>query len=253
MALTLSKTGIEQSNTINAWHVTQSVDALTGTAAYDVTLSGSLILTGSVESLDGFTGSLHGTASHAISASYSDQTDQTVKVRINNLPTNNIDYRLTFVSPTNVPEPGGADYTQLVVDSGSDGSGIYYNPNTDTLTAANITGSIHGTASYATFAETYTAPTYVSSTIYASGSAATPSTVLKLVAGASQTDAFSTVTVNVSEIGGKTLNQNCFITATAEEAGSGTVISIDPTGIPPNLKFTSTAPNTKFHFHIMYV
>lgn len=281
MALTLSKTGIEQSNTINAWHVTQSVDALTGAVAYDITISGSLDISDAT-----VTGNMAGTASwasnavsasyalsssyslaalsssysltatsssYALSGSYTDQADQTVKVRINNLPTNNIDYRLTFVSPTNVPEPGGADYTQLVVDSGSDGSGLYYNPNTDTLTAANITGSIHGTASYATFAETYTAPTYVSSTIYASGSAATPFTVLKLVAGASQTDVSSTATVTVAELTGKTLNQNCFITATAEEAGSGTVISVDPTGIPPNLKFNSTAPNTKFHFHIMYV
>jgi len=48
MAKTLSKTGITDSSTIEAWHVTQSIDALKGTDAYDITISGSLNLTGSV-------------------------------------------------------------------------------------------------------------------------------------------------------------------------------------------------------------
>lgn len=65
MALTLSKTGIDQTQTINAWHVTQSIDALTGTQAYDIKISGSLNLTGSVTSLNGFTGNLTGNASSA--------------------------------------------------------------------------------------------------------------------------------------------------------------------------------------------
>ena len=41
MAKNLSKSGITANNTILAWHVTQSVDALTGTNAYDITVSGS--------------------------------------------------------------------------------------------------------------------------------------------------------------------------------------------------------------------
>ena len=68
MALTLSKTGISNGETIQTFHVTQSVDALTGTAAYDIKISGSLNLTGSVASLNGFTGSLNGNASSATSA-----------------------------------------------------------------------------------------------------------------------------------------------------------------------------------------
>lgn len=47
MALTLSKSGIEQTQTINAWHVTQSIDAFSGLQAYDIILSGSFTLTGS--------------------------------------------------------------------------------------------------------------------------------------------------------------------------------------------------------------
>ena len=44
MANTLSKTGITNGQTIQPSHVTQSIDAFTGTEAYDITLSGSLTL-----------------------------------------------------------------------------------------------------------------------------------------------------------------------------------------------------------------
>jgi hypothetical protein len=48
MALTLNKTGITNGNTVQAYHVTQSIDAFTGIVAYDISLSGSFNLTGSV-------------------------------------------------------------------------------------------------------------------------------------------------------------------------------------------------------------
>jgi len=63
MANQLIKTGITTGQTIQPGHVTQSVDALTGTSAYDIKISGSLTLTGSVSSLNGFTGNLAGTSS----------------------------------------------------------------------------------------------------------------------------------------------------------------------------------------------
>ena len=47
MAKLLSKTGIVSLSTIRPWHVSQSVDALTGTEAYDISISGSLTVTGS--------------------------------------------------------------------------------------------------------------------------------------------------------------------------------------------------------------
>ena len=71
MALTLNKTGITNNSTIQAWHVSQSIDALTGAVAYNITISGSLKLTGSVTSQNGYTGSLYGTSSWAESSSYS--------------------------------------------------------------------------------------------------------------------------------------------------------------------------------------
>jgi len=60
MALTLSKTGITTGQTIEVGHVTQSIDAFTKVTAYDITLSGSLTLTGSLNSFNGFTGSFSG-------------------------------------------------------------------------------------------------------------------------------------------------------------------------------------------------
>jgi hypothetical protein len=68
MALTLSKTNITTGNIINASDITQIVDAFTKQEAYDITLSGSFQMTGSHRSLNGYTGSLLGTASYAISA-----------------------------------------------------------------------------------------------------------------------------------------------------------------------------------------
>jgi len=48
MALTLSNAGISSGSLIEAAHVSQSIDALTGVEAYDITISGSLTTTGSV-------------------------------------------------------------------------------------------------------------------------------------------------------------------------------------------------------------
>ena len=48
MAKTLSNSGITTNDTIRAGHVTQSIDALTGTDAYDITISGSLTSTGNL-------------------------------------------------------------------------------------------------------------------------------------------------------------------------------------------------------------
>jgi hypothetical protein len=67
MALTLNKIGVTTGNTVEAYHVTQSIDAFTGEEAYDITLSGSLTVTGSVIVTSGLTGSLLGTATTASS------------------------------------------------------------------------------------------------------------------------------------------------------------------------------------------
>lgn len=69
MANTLSKIGITTGNTVTAGHVTQSIDAFTGTEAYDITLSGSFTMSGGeITGVAGVENSL--TASYATTASY---------------------------------------------------------------------------------------------------------------------------------------------------------------------------------------
>jgi hypothetical protein len=51
MANQFSKTGITSLGIIRPWHVTQSIDAFTGIEAYDISLSGSFNMTGSINSV----------------------------------------------------------------------------------------------------------------------------------------------------------------------------------------------------------
>jgi hypothetical protein len=77
MANTLSKSGIFLGHEVDAWHVTQSVDAFTKASAYDITVSGSFTLTGSLKVSGSVLGTTTSTASYAVTSSYSNFT-QTV-------------------------------------------------------------------------------------------------------------------------------------------------------------------------------
>lgn len=74
MAKKLSKTGISTSSTIQAWHISQSVDALASpnADAYNISISGSLRVTGSISVTEGILNNLSSsfalTASHALNA-----------------------------------------------------------------------------------------------------------------------------------------------------------------------------------------
>ncbi len=68
MAKTLNKIGITTGNTVEAYHVTQSIDAFTSTDNYDISLSGSFNMTGSINGEPTVINPL--TASYAITASY---------------------------------------------------------------------------------------------------------------------------------------------------------------------------------------
>ncbi len=61
----LSKTGITNGTTIEASHITQSIDAFTGEKEYDIFLSGSFNMTGSINGEPGVVNPL--TASYAVS------------------------------------------------------------------------------------------------------------------------------------------------------------------------------------------
>lgn len=64
MALTLSTSGITNSGTIEAAHVSQSIDALKGTHAYNLTPSGSFTFTGDTT----FAGTISGNASKILTS-----------------------------------------------------------------------------------------------------------------------------------------------------------------------------------------
>jgi hypothetical protein len=130
---------IQTGQTIQAVHVNQFVYALTGSEAYNIYISGSLTLTGSVASLNGFTGSLKGTA---------DTGSKANNILISNFGTTDKIYRLAFVDPASIPSIGNNFYNSLIVDSGSDGSGLSYNPSTNSLTSSFFVGDLIGTSSH---------------------------------------------------------------------------------------------------------
>jgi len=70
MANTLNQVGIETGNIVEAYHITQSIDAFTGTVDYDIYLSGSFNMTGSINGEPGIINPL--TASYAITTSYAE-------------------------------------------------------------------------------------------------------------------------------------------------------------------------------------
>lgn len=240
MALVLSKANIVNGNVVQAADVSQSIDAFTGVAAYDLTITGSLNATGSV---------ITGSISNATSASVS-----------NGLKTQNVNsnliFRIPFIDETNLPTIGSPNlvYESLLVDSGSDGTGLSYNPSNNSLTASYF----EGTSSYASFANTasYVASVASANTVIGiivpSGSTEAGSP-LKFIAGATQTDNSTppVATVTLSTLIGKTLGQDCFVTiGTTGSAGASLVTVQGLIGV--NLTFESVNPNTDFYYHIIY-
>jgi hypothetical protein len=228
MANILTKTGITTGQTIQPFHVTQSVDAFTGLTAYDITISGSLTLTGSVSSQNGITGNLVGTSSWATNAIVSNT------VRPSNIAANT-DYTVPYLS--------GTGSTATLYYSAT---GPKYNPVTDTLTTTNL----QGTSSWATSSVN---SINVVGASYPSGSVSNPSAVFKFIAGSSTTGNPSptTVAINITQLAGKTLGTNCFVTATPSGSGANSIIVNNLVG--NTLTFESQNPNTDFHYHVMYI
>lgn len=115
MAKELSKVGIQTGQDIEAHHVTQSVDAFTGLDAYDVTISGSLEVTGSIS------------------------TDSTVYANALNLEGGNIQYYpandlLKFGDNIKLGIGVGAGTIASDIEISSDGNEGYISSNTSNLT-----------------------------------------------------------------------------------------------------------------------
>jgi hypothetical protein len=73
MAQTLSTSGIVTGQDVQAWHVTQSIDAFTGVSDFDIRVSGSFTLTGSLKVDGNVLGETSESASIAITSSYTNQ------------------------------------------------------------------------------------------------------------------------------------------------------------------------------------
>ena len=129
-----------------------------------------------------------------------------------------------------------------------------------TSITGSLSGSVNGTASYATSAShaltaSYVAPTSaltVLGTSYPSGSISVPNSIFKFIAGANKTGAPTpTVSININELLGKTLSQNCFVTATVSGSGVNSVVVNNLVG--GTLTFESQNPSTDFNYIIMYI
>ena len=109
MANTLSKSGIVLGHEVDAWHVTQSIDAFTKVSAYDITVSGSFTLTGSLKVSGSVLGTTTSTASYAVTSSYSNFT-QTV-TSASKAEYNETDvYTLQFYTPVTSSLVAGSSY-----------------------------------------------------------------------------------------------------------------------------------------------
>ena len=150
---------IQTGQTIQAVHVNQFVDALSGSAAYDLVTSGSYRIIGP----------LYATASWATNAINTKLAESSSKAYIASNASTNTEYNLVFKNSSAALN----DYYQL----GADGSnGPFYNPSTNTLTVpvisgssvqatsltGSLSGSVVGTASYATSASYALTSSYAS-------------------------------------------------------------------------------------------
>ena len=227
MALkTLSKTNIVDGNIVQAADISQSIDAFTGTEGYAITLSGSFTFTGAT------TGS--GYFSNAVNSITSLNASK-LNPSLNN--STNANYNVLFAASSS------ATYETIYKE---DGNIMTYNPSTNVL---NVTSSKATSASYADVTPT---PLLVDGAAYPSGSAPVPSALFRFIAGASKTGAGpNTVSVTINEILGKTLGQDCFVTATISGSGAQAITVNSLMG--NMLTFETQNPNINFYYHILYI
>ena len=112
---------IQTGQTIQAVHVNQFVDALSGSQAYDLVTSGSYTIIGP----------LYATASWATNALNAKTADSASKPYIASNASTNTEYNLVFKNSTGALN----SYYELAADGTN---GPYYNPSTNTLTVPVI-------------------------------------------------------------------------------------------------------------------
>lgn len=218
MALqTLSKTGITNNSTVEAWHVTQSVDAFTGQVGYDITISGSFALSDTTGS--GLWG-------------------ETLRVDMDTAGFGDGNYTIPFLR-TSGSGYGTFKYSETAPK---------FNPVANVLYVTSsqaISSSQAVSASYASSAK-------ILGSYAASGSSVVPNTQLNFIGGASKTVG-GTAGISLPELTGKTLGQTCFVSlALSGSAGVGAIVQVQSltTG---TLTFSSQPGDYDFFYTIIYV
>jgi len=225
MANQFSKTGITSLGIIRPWHVTQSIDAFTGIEEYDISLSGSFNMTGSINAL-GSTLLSQYDINVAPSSSFISLDDGT----LTGTPITLTSYDPSLTSTFSI-EPGSigiksnnsSNTSGSIIQVGQDGIKFWdpnYNVNpfkvtqvnpalnqwestfrvnsltvTGSLLAPDITGSLFGTASYA-----ITASYALNSNIPTSGLVTSVNGVLPSPGGNVSVALSSTITGNSSSL-----------------------------------------------------
>ena len=232
---------IQTGQTIQAVHVNQFVDALSGSQAYDLKTSGSYTIIGplyataswatnalnansssyALSSSFATTSSFTTTASYAVSSTSALSSSYAVsgsKTFIASNGSTNTEYTLVFKNDAGALN----EYSQL----GADGlNGPYYNPSTNILTVpvisgssvqatsltGSLSGSVNGTASFATSASYALTSSYASNGVSNLGVGTFYDTTTQtVVAGAS-----ASITLNTPVISdGVTLASNSRVTVT---------------------------------------
>ena len=257
MALILSNTGIVDGQTITAAQISQSIDALTGAAAYDIIISGSLNLTGSTitgstANITSITGSLNG-----IAASGS-------KVYIASNTSTDAVYSLVFKNNTQALN----NYHELAADTG----GPTYNPSNNSLTASIFSGTLSGSfsgsgnitsASYAVSSSYAVTASYLEGSVnnavvaytvsgsYIPTGSTSPTTpaFFRFLSGYGITDSLTgQATITIPEIGLKNPGSNLFITT----AASGSTPAFVSYTINAGAVTFYSNPSTEFTYMIMY-
>ena len=236
---TLNPSNVVNGNTIQASDIEQLYNAF-GTGSSGYTPITGLSMTGSLNGIAS-------TASFVITAQTGSKANNII---INNNATTNQIYRLTYVLDSSMPSIGNSTYLPLNADSGSDGSGLSYNPSNNSLTASLFSG----TSSWATNVVNTPTPSVISGVSYPSGSIKVPGSLFNFIAGADKTGTALTASIQITELTSKILGQTAFVTATAV-SGSGPISSIQVSGsiVGNVLTFESSFSNTDFNYIIMYI
>ena len=220
MALNLSKTGITDGQVITAAEISQSIDALTGAAAYNITISGSFSM-----------------GSNTTGSGYYAAAVVTDSVKPQNI-TSNTKYTIPYLAAT-------SSVSALYYSA----TGPTYNPSTDIIYS---TASLAVTSSYALTTGTVNS---VSTQIIQNGSTPGITSNANFIAGsATLAGAPPTVTLTLATLTGKVLGTNVFPVATyTGSVGGGQAVQVNSLNtVNGNITFSGPTAGA-FYFHIIYI